>query len=88
MTAGWCLVNLAIVAASRNGPASELAPLREFLALNLGLNCAYIGVGATVGRLSMKPFSAGMGWAAALQGGVLLVLDGYLLWQLPAALPK
>lgn len=84
MTAGWAIINLAIVGFSWNGKPPELAPFREFLMLNLGLNVGYIGVGLTM-ALAGKPRARliGFGWAIALQGIALLAFDGLLLVFLP-----
>ncbi len=86
--AAWCLVNLAICAASVRGkPPADLRKLREFLALNLGLNCAYLGVGLSLALASPLPGVQGAGWAVSLQGLALLVLDAVLLSRLPTTLP-
>lgn len=86
LSAGWCLVNLIIVGASKlfGGP-TPLPQLREFLAFNVGLGFAYVGVGITMVALSQnRPFARGAGMAVTLQGAVLLVLDAWLLFQLPS----
>lgn len=78
MTAGWGGVNLVIALASlRGGPPGP--GLRPFLAFNLGLDLGYVGVGLAMillagERTRIKEFGA----AVALQGVVLLLLDGWL----------
>jgi hypothetical protein len=62
--------------------------LREFLWLNEGLDVGYIAVGITliiIGRLPKVNSASlpGAGLAVAIQGFLLLLLDGILLWQLP-----
>lgn len=84
MHAGWCAVNLAIALPGllRPKPIDDLAKLREFLALNLGLNVAYIGIGGTMmtlGRGSIHAFGA----AIVVNGLALLALDAWLMSQLP-----
>lgn len=82
---GWSAINLLIVAGSAlNRSEPVLAPLREFLALNLGLNAGYIGVGITLAALSGNaPFRKGIGQAVVIHGLALLILDGWLLFRLP-----
>lgn len=83
MTIGWAMVNLAIAIFGRlDRSEPNLAPTREFLAFNLGLNIAYIGVAVTLLALG-KPPVRGAGLAVAIQGALLLALDGYLFWRLP-----
>jgi hypothetical protein len=77
------VVNLIIAAAGWKGSKPlELSPFREFLALNLGLNVGYIGVGIALGVLGELGVS-GAGWAVAIQGLALLILDGFLMARLP-----
>lgn len=79
LTLGWAVVNLIICLASHLGKKPDnLSKLREFLFLNLGLNVAYIGVGITMALLGTAGV-AGAGVAVAIQGGILLVLDIWLL---------
>ncbi len=86
LTLGWSAVNAIIVIASLAGNKA-LPPLhqfREFLALNVGLNIAYIAVGITLMATGKeKPFQRGAGAAVLAQGLALLVLDAYLMLQLP-----
>ncbi|CAN5418450.1 hypothetical protein BH11ARM1_BH11ARM1_09600 [soil metagenome] len=87
MTAGWAAVNGIIALASRTGaPPKAIAPFREFLWLNMGLNVAYIAVGITMALLAgdrgQVRFTGG---AVAIQGLGLLVLDGILLRLAPSA---
>lgn len=62
--------------------------LREFLWLNEGLDVGYVAVGITlflVGRhnnYSAKLMGAGI--SVAIQGFILFLLDGVLIWQLPS----
>jgi hypothetical protein len=80
MTLAWTLFNAIIIAVSwmnRTEPAT--ASFREFLAFNLGLNFAYIGVGIALWRLG-RPAVSGAGAAASVQGAALLALD-LLLWS-------
>lgn len=62
--------------------------LREFLWLNEGLDIGYVAVGITliiIGRWSKVNSASlvGAGLGVAIQGFLLLLLDGVLLWQLP-----
>ena len=62
--------------------------LREFLWLNEGLDAGYVAVGITliiVGRWSKVNSASliGAGLGVMIQGFLLLLLDGLLLWQLP-----
>jgi len=62
--------------------------LREFLWLNEGLDVGYVAVGITliiVGRWSKVNSASliGAGLGVMIQGFLLLLLDGLLLWQLP-----
>jgi hypothetical protein len=85
MTAGWAAVNGIIALASRaGGPPKGLAPFREFLWLNMGLNVAYIAVGITMASLAgdRGPIKF-TGLAVAVQGLGLLVLDGILIGLAP-----
>jgi hypothetical protein len=84
MLIAWNVVNLAIVFFSWNTRPGELASTREFLALNLGLNVAYLAAGLT----SALPVAStarmrGFGFAIALQGVALLALDTWLYFRLP-----
>lgn len=85
LSMGWSVINLLIMGAGlmdRSEP--KLPQTREFLALNLGLNCAYMAVGITLMILSRRgDFRKGAGFAVLLHGFALLVLDGYLLSRLP-----
>lgn len=83
LTTGWAVVNLVIVAISRFGkPPEDLRKFREFLMLNMGLNLGYIGVGVAMAVWG-TPWVWGAGVAVALQGAILLVLDGWLLRRVP-----
>ena len=82
MSVAWAAINLIIAFASRGGTAtSALSSTREFLAFNLGLNFAYIGVGIALLVLGNAVVRAN-GVAVAIQGLGLLALDGFLYWQL------
>lgn len=84
MSVGWAVVNLAIVAGGmRDRKPVDLRRLREFLALNLGLNLGYLGVGLTMYLLGQTPVEAS-GAAVFVQGLALLALDGWLFRALPA----
>ena len=63
-------------------PAAERRGFRDLLLLNAGLDLAYIGTGA---YLLTRPGLAGHGAGVALQGGFLLLFDGYHGWR--AGLP-
>lgn len=83
MTAAWCAVNLAIALPGLIRPsAPELRPLREFLTFNLGLNLGYMAVGIAL-MVMGKQRARGAGLAVLIQGGLLLLLDGYLWSVLP-----
>lgn len=83
VTIGWAIVNLTIAIFGRMDRSEpNLAQSREFLAFNLGLNLAYIAVAVTLIALG-KPAVKGAGVAVAVQGLILLGLDGYLFWRLP-----
>ena len=82
MTLAWGAINLAIALASLRGgpPGPGLLP---FLAFNLGLNFAYVGVGVSMfllagERVMVREFGA----AIAVQGLALLILDGVLYFQI------
>jgi hypothetical protein len=78
--AGWCAVNLIICVASGLGkPPADRRRFREFLMLNEGLNVGYIGVGLTLAFASPSVSARAAGWAIAVQGAALLVLDAWLL---------
>ena len=84
MTLAWGAINLAIALASlRGGPTGP--GFVPFLAFNLGLNLAYIGVGVTMlllagERTMIREFGA----AIAIQGLALLILDGALYLKVRA----
>ncbi len=86
MTAGWALVNALIalpgLRRSEDAKPVERRKLREVLFLNQGLNAGYIGVGLTM-ALGMPGWAQGAGWAMAVQGSGLLVLDGWLIRRCP-----
>ena len=78
MTLAWGAINLVIALASLRGgpPGTGFLP---FLAFNLGLNFAYIGVGVTMvllagDRTMVREFGA----AITIQGIALLILDAAL----------
>ena len=80
MNAAWGAVDLAIALPGLRHPhVDDAESFGRFLALNLGLNCGYVGVGATMVALAGARASVkGSGAAVALQGALLLALDGYL----------
>lgn len=83
LTLGWAFINLLICLGSSLGkPPTSLRKFREFLQLNLGLNCGYIGVGIAMAMLG-NLWVAGAGVAVAIQGGLLLWLDAWLLKRTP-----
>lgn len=79
MTAGWSLVNAVIALPGFLKPTLDPRTFDDFLAFNLGLNFAYIGVGLVLWRMGTAR-ARGAGLAVAIQGLILLVLDGYLYW--------
>jgi uncharacterized metal-binding protein len=79
----WACMNLLIALLSaRSKRTIDLRALREFLALNLGLNVGYIGVGMVMLWLPNSE-SVEAGVAVVIQGLLLLVLDSLLLIRLP-----
>lgn len=83
MTAIWGAINLALGLKSPSGDL-HLAPFREFLAFNLGLNLGYVGVGLAMalnGRRST--LQLGFGVAVVVQGLILFLLDGLLWLRVP-----
>lgn len=77
MTAAWGLVNFIIVfVAQRNVPQVFDQGTRDFLVFNLGLNLGYIGTGIAMALAGKsKELLRGFGWAIAVQGALLLLLD-------------
>ncbi|MFZ5482367.1 MAG: DUF6992 family protein [Myxococcota bacterium] len=63
-----------------------LARTRETMALNVGLDAGYVAAGLAMGLLGQDehPAIGGAGWAIAVQGAGLLVLDA-IYWR---ALPR
>jgi hypothetical protein len=83
MTAGWAVINLIICLSTFRNTPPPMPQLREFMMLNMGLNAAYIGVGLAllIPKVSTQVMKEN-GSAVAIQGIILMVLDGYLLTQL------
>jgi hypothetical protein len=94
MTAGWGLVNAGIAAFSlASGPPFDphSVTLAEYLrdeqlfnrilAVNSGLNVAYMGVGASMARWGNSSRIRQFGSAIVVQGAFLMVFDAILLWH-------
>jgi hypothetical protein len=77
MSVAWSIVNALIALPGFLNSKIEPHKFGPFLAFNLGLNFAYIGVGVTMAWLG-NPRVKGAGIAVAIQGVVLLVLDAIL----------
>ncbi|TVQ10317.1 MAG: hypothetical protein EA364_12605 [Balneolaceae bacterium] len=99
MTAGWGLVNAGIAAFSLySGPPfdPQTVTLAEYLrdeqlfnrilAINSGLNVAYIGVGAGMARWGSSSRIRQFGSAIILQGAFLMAFDAFLLYHSSARL--
>lgn len=94
MTAGWGLVNAGIAAFSLySGPPFDPASVtiseylrdeqffNRILAINSGLNVAYIGVGASMARWGSSSRIRQFGSAIIIQGAFLMAFDAFLLWH-------
>ena len=99
MTAGWGLVNAGIAAFSLySGPPFDPASVtiseylrdeqlfNRILAINSGLNVAYIGVGASMARWGSSSRIRQFGSAIIIQGAFLMAFDAFLLWHSAARL--
>jgi hypothetical protein len=99
MTAGWGLVNAGIAAFSLySGPPFDPASVsiaeylrdeqlfNRILAVNSGLNVAYIGVGASMARWGSSSRIRQFGSAIIIQGAFLMAFDALLLWHSAARL--
>ncbi|MCA1801581.1 MAG: hypothetical protein LC662_03880 [Rhodothermaceae bacterium] len=99
MTAGWGLVNAGIAAFSLySGPPFDPASVtiadylrdeqlfNRILAMNSGLNVAYIGVGASMARWGSSSRIRQFGSAIIFQGAFLMAFDAFLLWHSTARL--
>lgn len=82
MTAAWGVVDALIAIAGLPNPSiGNPQTFRQFLAFNLGLNLAYVGVGVTMALLAgERRRTRDFGLAIVVQGLLLLTLDGYL-WR-------
>ena len=84
MTTGWAAVNLAIVWFSlKSEPPTDPAAFRQFLGLNLMLNCVWIVIGLAMALIRRNPWVMGAGRAMVIQGVALQILDGVLYRLLP-----
>ncbi|MDX2064642.1 MAG: hypothetical protein SFX74_02750 [Fimbriimonadaceae bacterium] len=82
MTVGWALVNILIALPGKLNPGvSDPMNLRDVLAVNCGLNVAYIAVAITLMILG-KPRAKSAGAAVLVQGLILFVLDAVLFGQI------
>jgi hypothetical protein len=99
MAAGWGLINAGIAAFSLySGPPFDphTVTLAEYLrdeqlfnrilAINSGLNVAYIGVGASMARWGNSNRIRQFGSAIIIQGAFLLTFDAFLLYHSSARL--
>ncbi|MFU8859002.1 MAG: DUF6992 family protein [Cyclonatronaceae bacterium] len=99
MTAGWGLVNAGIAAFSLySGPPFDPASVtiaeylrdeqlfNRILAVNSGLNVAYIGVGASMARWGSSSRIRQFGSAVIIQGAFLMAFDAFMLWHSSARL--
>jgi hypothetical protein len=89
MTVAWGVVDgLIAVTGLPNPSVGNPHTFRQFLTFNLGLNVAYVAVGATMVLLAdERRRTREFGWAVAIQGFLLLALDGYLLTSLAPTVP-
>lgn len=86
MTFAWGAIDLIIAIAAWNGSIGALAGFRETIALNIGLDAGYVGVGiALAAPKALSEVVRKNGLAVAIQGAALLILDAWLLLQLPKA---
>lgn len=99
MTAGWGLVNAGIAAFSLySGPPFDPASVttaeylrdeqlfNRILAVNSGLNVAYIGVGASMARWGSSSRIRQFGSAIIIQGAFLMAFDAFMIWHSSARL--
>lgn len=63
--------------------AAEIAQTREVLAVNVGLDVAYLGTGLAMGLLAEDERIQGVGWGLAVQGLSLAILDLVVWARLP-----
>jgi hypothetical protein len=76
---------LALPATDEPRTFGDLHRTRETMALNVGLDAGYVAAGVAMGLLGEDehPAVSGAGWAIAVQGLGLLVLDAIYWRQLP-----
>ncbi|MFM7110405.1 MAG: DUF6992 family protein [Planctomycetota bacterium] len=75
MNAIWAFIDGAIGWSNLLAPAVTMEFLRNVLAINSGLDVAYIASGAFLAMRFTSPLVRGFGWAVILQGAFLLVFD-------------
>lgn len=93
MNAGWGAVNAGIAAFALAGADSYTAAtsfetvlndeqfFNRILAVNSGLNVAYISVGFSMNYLGQKSRTRQFGSAVMVQGAFLFAFDAWLLWN-------
>jgi hypothetical protein len=82
MTAGWAVVNVLIALPGKLNPrVTDPLNLRDVIAVNCGLNVAYIAVAVTLMILG-RPRAKSAGAAVLVQGLILFVLDAVLFAQI------
>ncbi|MFW6347887.1 MAG: DUF6992 family protein, partial [Cyclonatronaceae bacterium] len=93
MNAGWGAVNAGIAAFALAGADSYTAAtsfetvlkdeqfFNRILAINSGLNVAYVSVGFSMNYLGQSSRTRQFGSAVMLQGAFLMAFDAWLLWN-------
>jgi hypothetical protein len=82
VSAGWAAVNIAIALIGKKAPPPKsVAHFVRLLAANQVANYFYVLMGIGLGLFGESPDWRGSGFAVALQGFALMVLDGKLLKQ-------